>query len=123
MRDMDEVFSGLAGSKFRSGFRLGPQEQQYLQDKGIDTIAAHARQFVEQRLAPAEPKNDGKQTPFHGHPVFTAQHATATCCRGCLAKWHHIPAGEVLSSEQIEYIAAVIRRWIEMQMLDSRVAE
>ena len=25
-----------------------------------------------------------------GHPVFIAQHATASCCRGCLWKWYSI---------------------------------
>jgi hypothetical protein len=25
----------------------------------------------------ASPQNDGKQTPFKGHPVFITQHATA----------------------------------------------
>jgi Domain of unknown function (DUF4186) len=37
-----------------------------------------------------EPANDGKQSPFKGHPVFIAQYAMATCCRGCLAKRHGI---------------------------------
>ena len=40
------------------------------------------------RIAPKEPLNDGKQTPMKGHPVFIAQHATATCCRECTRKWH-----------------------------------
>jgi hypothetical protein len=51
---------------------------------------------VSKRLGSANPLNDGKQTPFKGHPVFIAQHATATCCRGCLAKWHGIRKGEAL---------------------------
>lgn len=43
----------------------------------MDTIEKHAIDFVEKRLAPAYIPNDGKQTPFKGHPVFIAQHATA----------------------------------------------
>ena len=119
MCDIDEVFSSLAESKFRSRFRLKAEQRRYVNDKGIKTIVVHARRFINQRLAPAEPKNDGKQTPYKGHPVFTAQHATATCCRGCLMKWHHIPKGKDLSREQIEYVVEVIRRWIEQQMLRS----
>jgi hypothetical protein len=38
--------------------------------------------FLSKRLAAASPPNDGKQTPFKGHPVFTVQHATATCAAG-----------------------------------------
>jgi hypothetical protein len=119
MRDINEVFDKLAKSKFRSRFRLKAEQRGYVNDKSIETIVDHARRFINQRLAPAEPKNDGKQTPFKGHPVFIAQHATATCCRGCLIKWHNIPKGQDLSNEQIEYVVEVVRRWIELQMLES----
>ena len=42
-------------------------------------LEGHARRFVHGRLAPALPHNDGRQTPMRGHPVFVAQHATASC--------------------------------------------
>lgn len=115
MRDMDELFEALARSKFRSGFRLGGKERKYLDEKGIETITEHARQFVIQRLGDAFPKNDGRQTPMKGHPVFIAQHATATCCRGCLFKWHRIEKAKPLSEQEIRYITEVIRRQLEMQ--------
>ena len=51
-----------------------------------------------------------------GHPVFIAQHATATCCRGCLYKWHKIQSGRKLTSEEQEYIVDLIIYWIEKQM-------
>ena len=72
----------------------------------------HARDFVERRLAPAHPPNDGKQTPMRGHPVFIAQHATATCCRSCLAKWHGIAAGRELGAQDKAHVIAVIERWL-----------
>ncbi|MNW11072.1 hypothetical protein D3C71_2084290 [compost metagenome] len=50
---------------------------------------------------------------MRGHPVFVAQHATATCCRGCLAKWHNIPQGQALSEQQKQYIVQVIGLWLE----------
>ncbi len=78
----------------------------------MPTVLAHAADFVAQRLAPADPRNDGKQTPFRGHPVFVAQHATATCCRGCLAKWHGIERGRMLTAEERAHIVAVIGRWL-----------
>jgi predicted Fe-S protein YdhL (DUF1289 family) len=59
--------------------------------------------------------NDGKQTPFRGHPVFVAQHATATCCRGCLAKWHGIPRGRPLEEGEKAHILAVLERWLKAQ--------
>jgi hypothetical protein len=114
-RDHAALFAALARSEFRSRFRLGAKEQAYLEEKGIDAILQHARQFVRERLAAASPVNDGKQTPMRNHPVFVAQHATGTCCRGCLAKWHRIPAGRALDDGQIEYIVAVIEEWLRRQ--------
>ena len=102
-------------SKFRSRCRLGPKQRAYLDEKTLPVIIEHGRKFIVERLAPAEPKNDGRQTPMRGHPVFIAQHATATCCRGCLAKWHYISPGKPLSNEQIEYLLSAIQRWLAMQ--------
>jgi hypothetical protein len=79
----------------------------------VPEVLDHARGFVIERLAPAKPRNDGKQTPMRGHPAFAAQHATATCCRGCLEKWHYIPRGEPLTDEQIEYVLEVLGRWLQ----------
>jgi hypothetical protein len=115
MRDMDELFAALWRSKFRSRFRLTGKEAQYLRDKGLDTILRHARDFVSKRLADANPGNDGRQTPMRNHPVFIAQHATGTCCRGCLSKWHYIPKGRPLTQEQIDYIVKVLKRWMAGQ--------
>jgi hypothetical protein len=115
MRDMDELFAGLRRSKFRSRFRLSGKEAEYFWDKDLATILQHARDFVKKRLADADPANDGRQTPMRNHPVFVAQHATGTCCRGCLAKWHRIPKGRPLTQEQIDYIVEVLRRWLTQQ--------
>jgi hypothetical protein len=120
MRDPEELFEALKRSEFRSRFRLRSREAAYLRERGMDTILEHAKDFIERRLAPAEPANDGKQTPMRNHPVFIAQHATATCCRGCLEKWHGIPQGRALSDREIEYVVAVIRQWLWSQQDDSR---
>ena len=116
MVEQDRLFARLARSTFRSRFRLGVKERQYCLDKGPEIIDQHAADFIRQRLAPAEPMNDGKQTPMRGHPVFIAQHATATCCRGCLAKWHNIPSGVPLTAQQQQYIVSVIHHWLVRQM-------
>ncbi len=112
----DDLFNRLSKSKFRSGFHLNDKDKEYINDKGIDTIRSHARDFIKKRLSPSEIPNDGKQTPMKGHPVFIAQHATATCCRGCLEKWHSIPKGRDLTDEEQEYIVSIIMEWINRQM-------
>jgi len=115
VRDLDDLFDALARSPFRRRFALGPKERAYLAKQGRAAVLEHAATFIAQRLAPASPANDGKQTPFRGHPVFIAQHATATCCRGCLAKWHGIARGRELSSAEQGHVVATIARWLDGQ--------
>lgn len=114
--DFTRLFERLAKSAFRSRFRLTQKDKSYIAAKGMATIRRHAIDFVTKRLAPAVIPNDGKQTPLRGHPVFLAQHATGCCCRGCLSKWHHIPAGRQLTEEEQQYIVAVLMTWIERQL-------
>jgi hypothetical protein len=114
MRDLEELFDALSKSSFRTSKKLGAKDADYLGEKGLARVLEHAAGFIEARLAPAHPLNDGKQTPWRGHPVFVAQHATATCCRSCLGKWHQIPKGRELNEEEIIYVVEVIRRWLEM---------
>lgn len=78
----------------------------------MDLVLAHAADFVEKRLASATPTNDGRQTPMRGHPVFIAQHATATCCRSCLARWYGISAGRPLDKTEQRHVIAAIKRWL-----------
>lgn len=111
--DIDATLEQLSHSAFRRRFRLRGKEAEYLRSRGIETVMEHAAGFVAQRLVPADIPNDGKQTPYRNHPVFVAQHATGTCCRGCLAKWHGIPEGHELDAEEQRYVLRVLRRWLE----------
>ncbi len=117
MRDLDEVFAALKSSRFRAKFRLSEKDAGYLAGRGMEVVAGQAREMIERRLAAAEPVNDGRQTPWRGHPVFVAQHATATCCRSCLMKWHAIPKGRALSEAERGYVVRVICRWLSLQAL------
>jgi len=83
---------------------------------GISTIRSHATDFITSRLAPPNPKNDGKQTPMRGHPVFIAQHATATCCRGRLEKWYQIEKGRALTEYEIGFVVDLVMGWVEGQI-------
>ena len=114
--DVIDVLDKLAKSKFRSRFKLRAKELEYIKDKGMDKIYSHACDFIRDRVAPADPVNDGKQTPMRGHPVFIAQHATATCCRGCIEKWHKLPKGRELTKTEQEYLVSVIMEWINLQI-------
>lgn len=109
---MDELFDRLAQSKFRARFKLSLRDRDYVALRGAEVLAAHARDIIARRLAPAQPAKDGKQTPYRGHPVFVAQHATATCCRSCLEKWHGIAKGAELEPAQQDYVVDVLMTWI-----------
>ena len=103
-----QLFERLDNSRFRSSFHLKQKDIDYINEKGLDTIRQHAKDFIAKREAPAYIANDGKQTPMKGHPVFIAQHATATCCRECIRKWHKMQPGKELSQVQQDYLVDVI---------------
>lgn len=111
-----QLFERLGKSKFRSSFYLKQKGIDYINEKGLETIRKHAEDFIAKREAPAHIPNDGKQTPMKGHPVFIAQHATATCCRECIRKWHKIKPGVELSQVQQDYLVDVIMTWIKRNM-------
>ncbi|MCR4662783.1 MAG: DUF4186 domain-containing protein [Endomicrobiaceae bacterium] len=107
-----DIFERLSKSKFRSSFKLKQKDIDYINKKGLDTIKRHAQDFISKRVAPSFVANDGKQTPMKGHPVFIAQHATATCCRKCINKWHKFEMNAELTQEQQNYLVDVIMQWI-----------
>lgn len=111
---IEDVFSQLSKSKFRSKFKLGTKEHDIVQKKR-DLLKNHAFEIIKSRLGDANPKNDGKQTPMRGHPVFIAQHATGTCCRSCLRKWHGIQKGIALNNNHLTHIVNVIEHWINLK--------
>lgn len=120
---IDRRLDALSRQPFRSRFHLRGRELELARAKGLRTIRRHGSDLIGRRLAPAEPHNDGRQTPYRGHPVFVAQHATATCCRTCLARWHEIPKGRELDTGERSYVLDVIERWLEREMESGRKEE
>ena len=110
-----DVLDRLSKSKFRSGFHLKDKDMLYIKDKGVDKIREHAYDFISKRIVDTSNVTDGKQTPMKGHPVFIAQHATGTCCRRCLEKWHHIRKNKNMTDDDIKYVVDIIMSWIEKE--------
>jgi exodeoxyribonuclease V alpha subunit len=113
---IDNKLKELSKSKFRSSFHLRKYMISYIEEKGIDIIKTHAYDFINTRLKPSYIENDGKQTPMKGHPVFIAQHACGCCCRSCLEKWHHIPKGRELTTNEVNYIVSLLIEWIRREL-------
>ncbi|HJQ41605.1 MAG TPA: DUF4186 domain-containing protein [Jatrophihabitantaceae bacterium] len=113
---IDARLDRISAQQFRAKFHLRASERATVQTRGLPTLRQHAGEIIAKRLAPAEPYKDGKQTPYRGHPVFVAQHATATCCRSCLQRWHDIPKGRQLTTDERSYVVDVIVRWLEREL-------
>jgi hypothetical protein len=109
---IDERLTRIGRHPFRAKFHLWGRDRATAELRGEPVIRRHAHELIAKRLAPAQPVKDGKQTPYRGHPVFVAQHATATCCRTCLERWHDIPKGRELTAAERDYVVDVICRWI-----------
>lgn len=122
-RIIESKLDELEKSKFRSSFKLRKKELAYIDAKGLETIKSHAYDFIGKHLAPAIIPNDGKQTPMRNHPVFIAQHATGTCCRSCLYKWHHIPKDRALTDNEINYIVSLIMSWIKKEYQKNKISK
>lgn len=111
-----EILEALSHSRFRARFHLSDKLLAYARDKN-DVLAEHARKLLNERLAPVSLHgNDGRQTPMKGHPVFVAQHATALCCRGCMAKWYGIDPARNLTSDELEAAVQIVVAWIARQV-------
>ncbi len=104
----DKDWNGLKKALEKDGrfekFTLGDPEKEYVTSRGMDILRLHATDFVNKRLAPASPKNDGRQTPAKGHPVFIAQHATGCNDRDSLEQFFGIEKGKELSEAQVERV-------------------
>ena len=109
----------ISHSDFRSKFHLNSKDLSYTLEKGPETISRHAHEMLRKRVGDAFPLKDGKQTPWRGHPVFTAQHATATCCRGCMEKWHGISKGRELTDEEVDRLANLVMAWVARDVMHS----
>jgi hypothetical protein len=99
-------------------FSLGDPEKEYVTSRGMDILRLHATDFVNKRIAPAEPKNDGRQTPAKGHPVFIAQHATGCNDRDSVEEFFGIKKGVELTEKQVEKVVDVILQWIDEHLTD-----
>jgi hypothetical protein len=116
--ELDARLDAIGAQPFRAKFHLRPgsRDRSIALVRGPTAMRKHAHDIIAKRLAPAQPVNDGKQTPYRGHPVFVAQHATGTCCRTCLRKNHRIEPNRELTADEQDYVVTVICRWIAREL-------
>ena len=114
---IDARLDRIGAHHFRARFHLrSGRDRALVELRGMEAVRRHADEIIGKRVAPAAPEKDGRQTPYRGLPVFVAQHATATCCRTCLERWHEIPRGDELTAGERACVVEVICRWIAREM-------
>lgn len=83
--------------------------------RGMLQVVAKAREIITKKIAKIPLGHyDYLCTPKGGTEiVHYAQHATATCCRKCAERWHHIPQDRVLTNAEIDYFVELIRLYVQ----------
>ena len=109
----EEAFERLSKSKFRNSFRLTRADLEQAGRYGRETVRRHLADFVREKLAPAIPEKDGRQTPYRGHPAFKAMHGCAMCCRVCMNRWWKVPEGVRLSEARQRKAVDFMMAWLD----------
>jgi hypothetical protein len=123
-RDAAYTFSMLRLECVRHKYWHQPltlRERNYALKKGKVGMRVVAEKRIRSSVGPKEPFHDGWQTPWEGKGktqaiLYYAQHATACCCRTCIAEWHDIPAGRELNVEEIRYLTDLLCLYVDERM-------
>lgn len=88
---------------------------QRAKQRGILRIKQRAKEIIRKKIGhPAKTRWDNMCTPKQGTEIIHyAQHATATCCRKCLKRWHNVPLDVDLTDSQIEFCVGLIEQFVE----------
>lgn len=83
-------------------------------------IALEDRALSRLRSSVGRPANgyDGRQTPRVGNVVYYGQHATGTCCRKCIERWHGVPNDRPLTDDELAYFQQLIMLYLEARLPD-----
>jgi Domain of unknown function (DUF4186) len=122
--DRDHVFETIQREYVRHWFWHAPFD-----DKAVEKALRIGRREmpseVEKRLrAKVAPPSqdirpwDGMQTPRKGDVIYYAQHATASCCRKCIERWHGIPPERQMTEEEVRYLEGLVLRYIDLRIPD-----
>jgi hypothetical protein len=87
-----------------------------------DVIRARIRKELAIGVGVARPFADGMRVPvrdekLEGHPIFYAQHATASCCKKCAFYWWGFPRNEQYTGEQIDFLTDMCMGYFEARGL------
>ena len=119
LQDAAYTFSMLRFEWIRHRFFHQPltlRERNYARRKGRAGVRAAAERRIRSSVCAENPFRDGAQTPWSGNILYYAQHATASCCRTCIAEWHGIAAGGDLTEDEVRYLADLLCLYVDHRM-------
>ena len=88
--------------------------------RGRKAIRKKAEEIIAKKIGhPIRTHFDKMCTPKKGSEIIHyGKHATATCCRICLERWHNIPQDVDLTEQQIDYCASLIELFVDDRVPD-----
>jgi hypothetical protein len=123
--DVSHTFAMLHFELIRHRFwhiSLSERAINYARRKGrllLRQAAEHQiRQLVGSAKHPREGFQTARETSPHANAIHYAQHATASCCRRCIAEWHGIPEGRPLSEDEIGYLTQLAMLYLSARIRD-----
>lgn len=116
--DVKYTFDSLKFEMWRHHFwhiEIPLKAVNYARRKGRLGLQKAVERRLRSSVGTAFPFHDGFQTPREGspNPIHYAQHATASCCRKCIEKWHGINPGRALTDPEIGYLRDLALLYIE----------
>jgi hypothetical protein len=129
--DVQYTFDALRLEMIRHHFwhtQLTERVLNHARRKGRVELRTFANRQLRQLVGNERHAREGYQTPRetspHANAIHFAQHATACCCRKCIAEWHGIPATRPLTEDELAYFTDLVMLYVEErvpEMTDDRV--
>lgn len=87
--------------------------------RGAEVLRSSAELKLRSALRVGHPL-ERRQTTFGDTPratiIHCAQHATGTCCRECLEKWHGFPPRQELDASALAYLVGLVDRYVDVRL-------
>jgi 5-methylcytosine-specific restriction endonuclease McrA len=123
LADIDALIDNLRLELVRDNY-WGLALPEHVIRKARKRTSAQLKTTIDRVLRDALPVDnwrEGWQTPWStpeggGSIVTSAQHATGTCCRECLEKWHGYPFDSELTAGQFRYLAQLGWAYTEQRL-------
>jgi hypothetical protein len=112
MEGLDAGLHRIGQHHFGAKSRLGGRDRAVVDLRGITTVRRHAEELVERGMAPAEPRDDGRQRPLIAGIACSSRSTPPR--RAAAPAWSagtSSPPGRALDDEQGHVVEAICR-WI-----------